>query len=229
MCVKLAKVKPLAAVVAGCPGEVSPKQEADTMNIVKVFSYNDHIIGASGDGYLNLTQMCDANGKRVNDFLRLKQTEEYISELSTVTGIPVTALYQVIQGGNDREQGTWGHPLLSLRCAQWISARFAVWCDQNIFALATGAYQDDSLKKQINGLAKINLMLAAHNEKLSDIKQALIQARSPHPIHMICYNGKIYAEFQMYDPLKKAVVGDLTSEDIANLYRIAIDTIPEAK
>lgn len=104
------------------------------MNSLQNFNYNGSIIQKRQDGYINMTQMCSANGKLVADFLRLKQTKAYLAELSTVMGIPITQLYQVIQGGNE-DQGTWGHPLLSLRCAQWINAQFAVWCDGHIFHL----------------------------------------------------------------------------------------------
>lgn len=99
------------------------------------FDYNGQNISRREDGYINLTQMCQANGKKVNDFLRLKTIKEYLNELSTVTGIPVTQLYQSIQGGDSTSQGTWGHKLLAIRCAQWISAGFAVWCDAHIFNL----------------------------------------------------------------------------------------------
>ncbi len=104
------------------------------MNSLQNFNYNGSIIQKRNDGYINMTQMCSANGKLVADFLRLKVTKACLSELSSVMGIPITQLYQVIQGGKD-DQGTWGHPLLSLRCAQWINAQFAVWCDGHIFHL----------------------------------------------------------------------------------------------
>jgi hypothetical protein len=75
-----------------------------------------------GDGYVNATQLSkayfEATGKRrqPNDWLRLERTKETLAHLSTVTGIPVTALVRTVQGGNDlSQQGTYLHPRLSIR------------------------------------------------------------------------------------------------------------------
>jgi hypothetical protein len=82
------------------------------------------------DGYVNLTQMAKASGKKLNDYLRLDTTKAFFNELSTVTGIPVTGkngLIEIRQGGNDKTaQGTWGHPQIAIHCGQWCSAEFAV-------------------------------------------------------------------------------------------------------
>lgn len=79
------------------------------------------------DGYINLTKMAQANGKKVNDYLRLDATKAFIDELSLVTGIPASKIIQVKKGRGDRvEQGTWGHPQVATNCAQWCSAKFAV-------------------------------------------------------------------------------------------------------
>jgi len=54
--------------------------------------------------------MCKAVGKKFNDYSRLKTTIEFVKELSSVTGIPVTELIHSIVGGIPDEQGTWVHP-----------------------------------------------------------------------------------------------------------------------
>ena len=79
------------------------------------------------DGYINLTKMTKASGKKVNDYLRLDTTKAFIQELSLETGIPASKIIQVKKGRGDRvEQGTWGHPQVATNCAQWCSAKFAV-------------------------------------------------------------------------------------------------------
>jgi len=78
------------------------------------------------DGYVNATALCKASGKKFNDYSRLKNTEEFINELSAETGIPATALIQVIQGGEPQFQGTWVHPQVAINLAQWASPKFAV-------------------------------------------------------------------------------------------------------
>lgn len=106
------------------------------MNSLQNFDYNGQLIQRRADGFVNLTQMAQANEKQINDFFRLKSTKEYLNALESETGIPVTGLYQVFQGGKSA-QGTFGHPLVALRLAQWISPKFAVWCDAHIFNLMT--------------------------------------------------------------------------------------------
>lgn len=87
----------------------------------------------STDGFINATAMAKGHRERtgqrkdVADWLRLNRTKETLEHLSTVTGIPVTALYQVFQGGNDQEQqGTWIHPRLAVRFGMWLSDDFGL-------------------------------------------------------------------------------------------------------
>ena len=49
--------------------------------ITETFEDNPILIRAS-DGYWNLTLMCQACNKRINDYLRLKSTDEYLLELA---------------------------------------------------------------------------------------------------------------------------------------------------
>lgn len=81
------------------------------------------------DGYVNATAMCQAGGKRWNDYSRMERTTEYISALTAVAGIPVTDLVDLKQGGRPDEQGTWIHPRLAVDLARWVSPAFAVWMD----------------------------------------------------------------------------------------------------
>jgi hypothetical protein len=102
------------------------------MNTLTNFDYNGTPINKRADGYINLTQMCQANGKRIDNFFRLKQTQQYINILSRSLTSEVT---EIVQGGNPQEQCTWGHPTLAINLARWISPEFAIWCDNHIFNL----------------------------------------------------------------------------------------------
>lgn len=91
------------------------------------------------DGYINATLLCQRAGKRFNDYSRLEQTKAYIDALSTETGIPVSALIQVIKGGNDKlAQGAWVHPKVAINLAQWLSPRFAVQVSDWVFDWLSG-------------------------------------------------------------------------------------------
>ena len=51
------------------------------------------------DSYMNATAMCQACGKRWNNYARNETTEEYLAELAAVTQISATELVEVRQGG----------------------------------------------------------------------------------------------------------------------------------
>ena len=54
------------------------------------------------DGYINLTQMAQANSKDLYDYLRLNTTKAFLEELSLETGIPGSKIIQVRKGRGDR-------------------------------------------------------------------------------------------------------------------------------
>ena len=102
------------------------------LNENQIFQYNGSpITFQKGDSVMvNATEMAKPFGKRCNDFLSTKQTNELISSLSAKTGIPATGLVTVNQGGNN--QGTWLHEDLALIFAQWLSPDFYLWCNDRI-------------------------------------------------------------------------------------------------
>ena len=80
---------------------------------------------------VNATEMAKPFGKLVGDWLRLKTTTEFTEALSTDMQIPISALIQVVKGGNN-EQGTWMHEDVALEFARWLSPAFAIWCNKRI-------------------------------------------------------------------------------------------------
>lgn len=78
------------------------------------------------DGYLNATAMCKACCKRSQHYLENKTTKKFLEELASVTGIPVTDLVRIIQGGIPSLQGTWVHPKVAIHLAQWLGTKVFV-------------------------------------------------------------------------------------------------------
>lgn len=78
------------------------------------------------DGYVNLTQMCKAYDKRLDNWLRLKSSKAEMDALSNSL-TSEESLLEVMKGNfsDNREQGTWGHPLLAVKVARWISPELA--------------------------------------------------------------------------------------------------------
>ncbi len=88
------------------------------------------------NGYINITKLAKAyqkqTGKRreASEWLSNKRTRESINHLNSVTGIPVTALIEVRQGGKPENQGTFVHPKLALRFGIWLSDEFGYMVEQ---------------------------------------------------------------------------------------------------
>ena len=90
------------------------------------------------DGYINATAMCQAVGKQMNDYLRLKSTKGFLEALAPATGIPAAELIQRVMGGNPEVRGTWVHPHVAIHLAQWLSPEFAVQVTQWVFEWING-------------------------------------------------------------------------------------------
>ena len=108
------------------------------------------------DGYWNLSEMAKAGQKRLNSFFRNRSTQDYLAELvkdlnqfeaasNTVFVISIdnASEREFAQRENDEKSKTkpvieianiingakisWGHPLLALEFARWISPKFAIF------------------------------------------------------------------------------------------------------
>lgn len=91
------------------------------------------------DGYINVTPMCYAVQKYPANWKENQSAKDYLEELSLDVGIPIANLIQTIQGRGDRmEQGTWVHPLIASRIAQWCHPSFAVQVDRWVLEILSG-------------------------------------------------------------------------------------------
>lgn len=105
------------------------------MNNQVVYDYKGSQISfINGDSVMiNATQMAKPFNKVPKDWLRTKQTQEFISTLSAVRQICPTQLVEVRQGNSTSyEQGTWMHEDVALEFARWLSPAFAIWCNDRI-------------------------------------------------------------------------------------------------
>ena len=144
-----------------------------------VFNYKGQGISRRDDGFINLTQMCQANGKRLDVFMKTQKTKDYIKCLENSHQTVVVYSEEGVNGG------TWGHPSLAINLARWISPEFAVWCDGHIFNLMSGNVviaQPQLPQTYLEALKALvaseeRLMLAqAEVEVLEEANQALSEA-----------------------------------------------------
>ena len=116
------------------------------------------------DMKVNLTQLAQAGGKRLNDWVRLEKSQAFLRVLSESTQIPVDTLISYEITGRT-ERATWGHPQVAINLAQWISPEFDLKVSAWIYELAaTGNVAlgmeksrdevDAAWKQKVEGLEK---------------------------------------------------------------------------
>ena len=127
-------------------------------NIITHTISDASVLQRDSDGYFNGTGMSVAVNKKIHDYKRLDNTQEYLSVLSLETGIPVSSLIQVVKGRGVK-QGTWVHPKVAIHLAQWLSAKFAVQVTNWVYDWMTAKAQP-KLPDLIGGrIAKAQIVL----------------------------------------------------------------------
>lgn len=97
--------------------------------IVKT-EYQGISVSFTDEGWFNATAAAKKFGKAPNEWLRLPDTEAYLKALESRYGkIPYV---KTNKARADRGGGTWLHPKLAVRFAQWLSVDFSIWCDEQI-------------------------------------------------------------------------------------------------
>ncbi len=117
------------------------------MSEIVKFDYEGQNISfefADGNKMINATEMAKPfKGKMVGDFLRLKNTQEYIQLIEERYGnshiAPFREVLRIVKGGDAAEglQGTWMDEKLALKFAAWLSPRFELWVYDRIQELIT--------------------------------------------------------------------------------------------
>lgn len=86
----------------------------------------------TGDGYFNATVVAKPFGKSPKDWLRTDEAQDYISAIRRKCLIEEYQLVKVVSGAPETGGGTWMHPKLAIRFAQWLDTDFCIWCDEQI-------------------------------------------------------------------------------------------------
>jgi len=103
------------------------------------YHYNEALYSFTADGWFNATEAAARFGKKPNEWLRLPATVSYLAAFRRKYGkIPYLKTRRGINGG------TWLHPKLAVRFAQWLDDDFAVWCDGQIDTIIRSGIQAQS-------------------------------------------------------------------------------------
>jgi hypothetical protein len=152
------------------------------MSSTKIVTVDGFDFQYRNDDYVNLTKMCKQANRKLNHYLRTKPTKQYQEVLSSVTNICVSNLIEIRKGGKPQEQGTYGHPLIAIHLAQWLSPEFALAVAKltQSYLHADISIAEDILNRtpsdSINSSTGLNVIKHIIN-KADENTEAAIQAR----------------------------------------------------
>lgn len=150
------------------------------------FIYNDQSIDfiPTGDDnvMVNATQMAQIFGKKVENFTRIIDTQNFISEcLKNANKRFLSIEYEEDLIVSRQKSGTWMHRILALKFAAWLDPAFELWVFMTIDKILLGHY-----KEQREATAE---KLRAE-EELERKKQELIE-KYPDFIDFLELEGKV--------------------------------------
>ena len=91
---------------------INTSNDNNDSNIVRSFNQTD-IWQKRQDGYINLNQMANATGKRIDHWLENKSTNTFLKRFSKDAGVSLVAIRGRGKGG------TWAHPEIAKRFWDW--------------------------------------------------------------------------------------------------------------
>lgn len=100
--------------------------------VVVLAEYQGMSVSFDDAGWFNATSAAKKFNKLPNEWMRLPETRRYIRALARSTNTGKSRFARTQRGGRVGEAGTWLHPKLAVRFAQWLDVDFAVWCDDQI-------------------------------------------------------------------------------------------------
>jgi len=147
---------------------------------IKKFEYKEQSISfefEDGNRMINATEMAKPFKKRVNDFLRLQGTKDYIILLESRYGDSRNGVnkqvLRIIQGGSPELQGTWMDEKLALKFASWLAPEFELWVYDRIEELLKTGKTELDTRPSLNIIKSIRLIadqLEAHEKDIQVIK-----------------------------------------------------------
>lgn len=103
---------------------------------VVLAEYQGLQVNFTEDGWFNATTAAEWFGKRVDNWMRLQETQEYIAAVMRHSN--TSKVRDLIKTKRGNQGGTWLHPRLAIAFARWLSPDFAIWCDLQIDGLIRG-------------------------------------------------------------------------------------------
>jgi hypothetical protein len=143
--------------------------------------YQGLLVQFTGEGWINATVVAEKFGKEPFDWLRQRDTVEYVvaltdndsgflpelNEIKQLDGasassrakllrlIKKTGFIKTKAGAPETGGGTWLHPELGVFFARWLDVKFAVWCDRQIKKIIIGELDTKRLRHKAASTNKL--------------------------------------------------------------------------
>lgn len=151
-----------------CTQKTPALSKSKTKPLIIASDFNGNIINFNQDGWFNATQVAATFDKRIDHWLENKETQEYISILNTRNYGDLIITKRGKYGG-----GTWMHPKLAIFFARWLSADFAIWCDEQIEGIIFGGRAAQQLKES----ELIKMLVSEKRDAHKEMMDALVEQR----------------------------------------------------
>ena len=129
------------------------------------------------DGFINITNLCKAGGKKFNDWNRLDKTKRFLDVLSSSAGIPVNEIIKY-DSGSIYERSTWSHPQVAINIAQWISPEFDVLVSKWVYEIMLTGKVDIRDNKTTQELDKMNIENKLLKNRIKLLESKVLQKQS---------------------------------------------------
>jgi len=198
-------------------------------DLVLSHDYNGFLVSQrSSDGYWNLNQMANAVGKRIENWLRLDSTKEFLTEFdeqqllecSSDPSIDCSGLSNrpkaliTSKGGKGGGGSTWGHPDIAIL--------FAMWCSPP-FALQVGRWVREWMTSGTNPINSVSdrVLIAQSKVAIAQSKVEIERIKTDRMIALIELNHKNAMELKAFSQsapksAKKRITAAAT-EDAADI------------
>jgi hypothetical protein len=166
---------------------------------LKLGDGTEYCIPVREDGYINATRLCKAGGKRLNNWMRLKETKEmiqkmlhefntsHVSQSETKDEFIHSANRELIyihKGGNKSFMGTFLHPQLAINLCEWLSVDFRIqvskWIHELIITekveIGKEKPSEEIHQKLTQDIMELQKQLEEANQKLSEKEKILQEA-----------------------------------------------------
>jgi len=158
-------------------------------------NYSGHMISFDEGAWFNATEAAAYFGKRVDVWLKTKETKEYISALCDISNTTKKGYLKTKRGNNG---GTWLHPDLAVVFARWLDIRFAIWCDRQIKQIISGTHPRYDWKRLRHSATASNKVMA---EALRIVREESGKATLAHHYSNECrlINWALTGDFSAVD------------------------------